>query len=351
MSSMTDPCSECGRTISRDTNNRTNGIVRGSGFLKMGRIYCCEGCARKGEAGHSESISNSSSNSGSSSGVGSFLTNAMKSDEEKMAEQGLSGEDIAKITREKAAAQLELEKLAIERRKEEAIEEEKAAAKRKIKADIYRQQGKHFIGWLVELNPYYLYSALGLLIVLCFHPVVTTALRICSILTIFIFIILVVKDAAKISWKAFGIVIGVLIAGIVGLLLFNQHRNSLEEAASATEINKLNQHADSVSKAGNEFNLKLEGVEDQVKLAITDGNREKALALANQLIHPMHEQWKNESKYDRAKGYPYFDEYWSQKRQEYKDKIISMPNNAVPVQVNQAQTDTATIKQDTKSLR
>ena len=332
-------CEVCGSTLALDIGFGNAANWR----TKDNKRACSERCCRDYNLNLLHSGGGSSGNVGNSSGsstggkISSFLSESMKSDEEKMAEQGLSGAEIAEIQRQKAAADLEFAK-------HRAEVEEKEANQRKIKADVYRQQGRPLIAWLVELNPIYSLSILGAPLILCLGP---GAIKIVGIIATIVMILLIVKDAAKLSWKLIGIVIVGLIAGIIGLILFNQHKNSLEEAASAADMNKISQHADSVSKTGNELNLKLEGIEDQVKLAITDGNREKALALANQLIHPMHEQWKNESKFDRAKGYPYFDEYWSQKRQEYKDKIIAMPNNAVPVQVNQAQTDTATIKQDT----
>lgn len=80
------------------------------------------------------------------------------------------------------------------------------------------------------------------------------------------------------------------------------------------------------AKEGAEINLKLEGIEDQIKLAIQEGNKEKALELTNQLVHPLHEKWEEQSKFDSWNGYPYYDEWWSKKRQEYKEQIMAMPN-------------------------
>lgn len=78
------------------------------------------------------------------------------------------------------------------------------------------------------------------------------------------------------------------------------------------------------AKEGAEINLKLEGIEDQIKLAIQEGNKEKALELTNQLVHPLHEKWEEQSKFDAWNGYPFYDEWWSKKRQEYKDQIMAM---------------------------
>lgn len=78
------------------------------------------------------------------------------------------------------------------------------------------------------------------------------------------------------------------------------------------------------AKDGAEINLRLEGLEDQIKLAIKEGNQDKALELTNQLVHPLHEKWEDQSKYDTWNGYPFYDEWWSKKRQEYKDIILSM---------------------------
>lgn len=81
----------------------------------------------------------------------------------------------------------------------------------------------------------------------------------------------------------------------------------------------------STAHEGAEINAKLEQIEDQVKIAIADGNRDKALALANQLVHPLHEKWEDDSKFSGWNGYPYYDEWWSQKREDYKSQIFSLP--------------------------
>lgn len=77
------------------------------------------------------------------------------------------------------------------------------------------------------------------------------------------------------------------------------------------------------TKSGTEINLKLEGIEDQVKIAIQEGNKEKALKLVNQLIHPLHEDDKTKH-FDSWNGYPKFDEEWNKKREEYKEQIMAM---------------------------
>lgn len=78
------------------------------------------------------------------------------------------------------------------------------------------------------------------------------------------------------------------------------------------------------AQQGAEINSKLELIEDQIKMAIQEGDRDKALELANQLVHPLHEQWKDQSKFDTWEGYPYYDEWWSKRRQEYKDQIMTI---------------------------
>lgn len=76
------------------------------------------------------------------------------------------------------------------------------------------------------------------------------------------------------------------------------------------------------TKEAAEINLKLEGIEDQIKLAIQDGNKEKALELANQLVHPLHEKWESKDKFDALNGYPFYDEYWTKKREMYREEIL-----------------------------
>ena len=87
-------------------------------------------------------------------------------------------------------------------------------------------------------------------------------------------------------------------------------------------IGYMNYSSKNVAKEAGEINLKLEGIEDQIKIAIQDGKRDKALELTSQLIHPMHEKW--EEKFGFMSGDVYYDDWWSQKRKEYKDQVMQM---------------------------
>lgn len=109
-------------------------------------------------------------------------------------------------------------------------------------------------------------------------------------------------ESIKRNWKIIlaGIIVAFIITGVMGYL----NSQKVKEA--------------------NELNLKLEKIEDQIKLAITDGNRDKALELVDQLVHPLHEKWEADDKFDAWNGYPYYDEWWSKKRQEYKEQVMSM---------------------------
>jgi len=75
-------------------------------------------------------------------------------------------------------------------------------------------------------------------------------------------------------------------------------------------------------KEANQICIQLETIEDQIKIAIQNGDKEKALELTNKLIHPLHEKWEDNSKKEFWKGYPYYDEWWSNKREEYKNQIL-----------------------------
>jgi len=68
------------------------------------------------------------------------------------------------------------------------------------------------------------------------------------------------------------------------------------------------------------INSELELIEDSVKIYINDKKYEKALVLANKLVHNSHEDMEH-LEFDAWNGYPKFDEYWTKKREEYK-KII-----------------------------
>ena len=71
-----------------------------------------------------------------------------------------------------------------------------------------------------------------------------------------------------------------------------------------------------------QINLKLESIEDQIKIEIKNGNKDKALGLTNQLVHPYHEIYsgKEENWYSDP---PYYDEYWNAKREFYKNQILN----------------------------
>jgi hypothetical protein len=85
--------------------------------------------------------------------------------------------------------------------------------------------------------------------------------------------------------------------------------------------------------AAEQLNLKLEQIEDQVRLAIQQGDQAKALELVNQLVHTAHIKWQLKSKrnsYGISRKY-YYDEYWLETRNYYKDQIIAMTvNKAIP---------------------
>lgn len=86
----------------------------------------------------------------------------------------------------------------------------------------------------------------------------------------------------------------------------------------------MNHSSKNVAKEASEINLKLESIEDQIKLSIQDGNRDKALEFTSKLVHPMHEKW--EEKFGFISGDVYYDDWWSKRRQEYKEQIMAMPN-------------------------
>ena len=85
--------------------------------------------------------------------------------------------------------------------------------------------------------------------------------------------------------------------------------------------------SESVTRAARVYRKKLVALhsisEDQVKLAIQSGDKEKALQLVNQLVHPLHADDKAQP-FNAWSGYPKYDEEWNKKRQDYKDQIMAM---------------------------
>ena len=72
----------------------------------------------------------------------------------------------------------------------------------------------------------------------------------------------------------------------------------------------------------NKINVELELIEDSVKLCINKKDYDRALVLANKLIHSSHEDMEN-LKFDAWSGYPKFYEYWTKKREDYKNIIFN----------------------------
>jgi hypothetical protein len=67
------------------------------------------------------------------------------------------------------------------------------------------------------------------------------------------------------------------------------------------------------------INLELEQIEDSVKLCINSKNYDRALVLANKLVHPLNEFY--EGKGSAWEG-EYYNLYWDKKREEYKNRIL-----------------------------
>lgn len=108
-------------------------------------------------------------------------------------------------------------------------------------------------------------------------------------------------DSVKKNWKI--IIAGVIVA-VIGVGVFI-HFNNLSKQNDI----KLSQQ--------------LEKIEDKVKLSIQSGDKEKALDLTNQLIHPSHKDMETQ-KFDTWHGYPKYDEYWTKKREKYKEEIMKL---------------------------
>ena len=108
-------------------------------------------------------------------------------------------------------------------------------------------------------------------------------------------------DNVKKNWKA---IVMVTIAVVIGFVVFIYFNN----------ISKQNDI---------KLSQQLEQIEDQINLSIQSGDKEKALNLTNQLVHPSHKDMQTQ-KFDVWNGYPKFDEYWSKKREKYKEQILKL---------------------------
>lgn len=101
-----------------------------------------------------------------------------------------------------------------------------------------------------------------------------------------------------------GVIVGSFVIGIA-LFLFISSYNKKSNQSDALKMNQ-----------------ELEQIEDSVKIYINNRDFDKALILANKLVHNSHEDME-QMEFDTWHGYPKFDEYWSKKREEYKKIIFS----------------------------
>lgn len=81
----------------------------------------------------------------------------------------------------------------------------------------------------------------------------------------------------------------------------------------------INQNAKNDLKLNNELII----IEDSVKIYITEKNYDRALILANKLIHESHNEMKHIELSGFLGGHPYYDEYWNEKREYYKQIILN----------------------------
>lgn len=137
-------------------------------------------------------------------------------------------------------------------------------------------------------------------------------------------------ESVKKNWKAIVAVV-IVLAIAIGIFSYINGNSKQNDA-------KLSQQ--------------LEQIEDKVKLAIQSGEKEKALDLANQLIHPSHENMESQ-KFDAWNGYPKYDEFWSKKREVYKEQIMQIngPSKIESIQekpqVQETKTEQTTLQADT----
>jgi hypothetical protein len=71
------------------------------------------------------------------------------------------------------------------------------------------------------------------------------------------------------------------------------------------------------------LNSELELIEDSVKIYINEKKFDRALILTNKLVHESHTQMKHIKLTGFLGGHPYYDEYWNEKREYYKQIILN----------------------------
>jgi len=94
----------------------------------------------------------------------------------------------------------------------------------------------------------------------------------------------------------------------------------------------------------------LELFEDSINLCLQNQQFDKALAYANKLQHPIHEDMEN-MEFDAWNGYPKFDEYWNKKREEYKNLIFSERETETVPKTNKSSRKNKSIEDNPKSKK
>lgn len=75
-------------------------------------------------------------------------------------------------------------------------------------------------------------------------------------------------------------------------------------------------------KEAMQLHSQLEQIEDSVKIYINEKHFDKALILTNKLVHDSDSDMEH-LKFDIVNGYPKFNEYWTKKRDAYKNIILN----------------------------
>jgi hypothetical protein len=241
---------------------------------KDGKKVCSDRCARDYnlnlmQSGGGSGDSSTGSNQSSGGGFSNWTKEAMKSDEEKLIEKGLSGEEIARIKEVEAKADLEAKK---EYTKRMEIEEKMSLERAKLraeKAEKLREEGKNFQAFIL------LHRGWSVAIV---------------VITLFI---------------------GFIIMGKIG--------SAMEESALQSSINQ----SEELEKIESKIMLGINAGE----------NKEKLLELVDQLKHDDAENYIHGRKMGIIKAsYGYapenefhgkYSEYWTAKREAFKEIILS----------------------------
>lgn len=177
-----------------------------------------------------------------------------------------------------AEQKIEMKRLELEEKRMEEKKKAKNAEERKIKSQKFKDKGWIFIAWLVEIDPVYAFS-------LFFWPLCCLLgpgmVKLIGIIPLFILVLLLIKDIAKLSWKVFAITCLLIFGLVCGVFYFLYGASSISDDQYINDEELLEGQSDdaneisdavNISDALNEKNKTVGQIKNAIKMSEESSN-------------------------------------------------------------------------------